>query len=174
MTTVWSVGHSTQPLDDFVRLLGAHGIERVADVRAVPKSRRHPHFHTDALMESLPNRGIAYSHLPRLGGWRRATAESPNGAWRNASFRGYADYAMTDEFADGLEELRALASESRTAMMCSEAVWWRCHRRLVADRLVVAGDQVLHILGPDGPSPHELTSFAVAGPEGDITYPEQP
>ena len=168
---IWTVGHSTHGLDDFVALLRMHGIEQLADIRAVPKSRRHPHFHIDALARSLPERAIRYVHLPRLGGFRRVRDDSPNDAWRNESFRGYADYAMTEEFAAGLTELRGLAARDRTAMMCTEAVWWRCHRRLVADRLVVAGDYVWHI-GADGrSSAHELSPFAVVGDDGQITYP---
>ena len=136
---IWTVGHSTHSFEAFVELLTEHGIALLADIRTVPKSRRHPHFDTDALALSLPDRGLAYVHLPRLGGWRRATADSPNGGWRNKSFRGYADYAMSDEFAKGLAQLRELAAAEPVAMMCSEALWWRCHRRLVADRLVAAG-----------------------------------
>ena len=167
---IWSVGHSTQSLDSFLALLAAHGITMLADIRAVPKSRRHPHFHTDALARSLPLHGVEYVHLARLGGWRRPAPESPNGAWRNESFRGYADYAMGDEFARGLAQLRELAAGQPAAMMCSEALWWRCHRRLVADCLVVAGDTVCHI-GSDGQaSEHELTPFAVVGANG-VTYP---
>jgi uncharacterized protein (DUF488 family) len=168
--TVWSVGHSNRSLDELVALLRAHGVERVADIRTVPKSRKHPHFHTDALAESLRELGLAYSHLPRLGGFRRPREDSPNGAWRNESFRGYADYAMTDDFAAGLAELRDLAAAAPTAMMCSEAVWWRCHRRLVADRLVVGGDTVLHIASETRAGAHELTPFAAVA-EGQVTYP---
>jgi uncharacterized protein (DUF488 family) len=158
--TNWSVGHSNHGLAEFTDVLAGHGIALVADVRAVPKSRRHPHFHHDALERSLPERGVAYVRLRELGGWRRASADSPNDAWRNRSFRAYADYAMSDEFLAGLTRLRELATQRPTAMMCSEALWWRCHRRVIADRLVVAGDTVLHI-GSDGrASAHELTSFA--------------
>jgi uncharacterized protein (DUF488 family) len=168
---VWTVGHSAHSLDAFVGLLGEHEITQVADIRTVPRSRRHPHFDTGALAASLPEHGVAYEHLARLGGWRHADRSSRNGAWRNVSFRGYADYAMGEEFADGLAQLRHLAAKRRTAMMCSEALWWRCHRRLVADRLVVAGDIVCHI-GSDGRvSAHELTSFALVGHDGRITYP---
>jgi uncharacterized protein (DUF488 family) len=167
---IWSIGHSTRSLDSFLTLLAAHGITMLADIRAVPKSRRHPHFHTDALAESLPTHGVEYVHLARLGGWRRPAPDSPNGAWQNESFRGYADYAMGGEFAKGLTQIRELAAAQRTAMMCSEAVWWRCHRRLIADRLVVAGDTVCHI-GSDGrAAEHELTSFAVVR-AGGVTYP---
>jgi uncharacterized protein (DUF488 family) len=168
---LWSVGHSARSLDELVALLRAHGIGIVADVRTVPKSRRHPHFHADALAQNLPRGGIGYAHLPRLGGFRRAREDSPNDAWRNQSFRGYADYAMTDEFAAGLAELRGIADHAPTAMMCSEAVWWRCHRRLVADRLVAAGDTVLHITSEKRASGHELSPFAVIAKDGQITYP---
>jgi uncharacterized protein (DUF488 family) len=168
---IWTVGHSTHSFDGFVALLAAHHITLLADIRTVPKSRRHPHFHAESLAHSLPHRGVAYVHLPALGGWRHTAPDSPNGAWRNNSFRGYADYAMGDEFAAGLTQLRALAEADSVAMMCSEALWWRCHRRLVADRLVVAGDTVCHI-GSDGrASVHELTSFATVGDDGQVTYP---
>lgn len=167
---LWTVGHSTQPCDAFVELLLAHGIAQVADVRTAPRSRRHPHFDTDALARSLPERGVAYADLPRLGGWRHADADSPNGGWRNLSFRGYADYAMGEEFADGLAQLRRLAAGGRAAVMCSEALWWRCHRRLIADRLVVAGDTVCHISSRGRASAHQLTPFATVEPDGQITY----
>lgn len=170
-TRIWSIGHSTHSLEEFVALLESHRISRIADIRTVPKSRRNPQFHTDALRSSLPAHGISYRHHPDLGGWRKAEEDSPNGGWRNSSFRGYADYAMKPEFARGLEELRAIGEDERTAMMCSEALWWRCHRRIVADRLVAGGDPVDHI-GSDGRvTSHELTSFASVSPTGEITYP---
>jgi uncharacterized protein (DUF488 family) len=168
---VWTVGHSTHSLDELVGLLLAHDIAQVADIRTVPKSRRHPHFNADALARSLPERGLAYAHLARLGGWRHADSDSPNDAWQNLSFRGYADYAMGEEFAEGLAQLRRLAATRRTAMMCSEALWWRCHRRLVADRLLVAGDTVCHISSAGGASAHRLTPFATIDPDERITYP---
>jgi uncharacterized protein (DUF488 family) len=168
---IWSVGHSNESFDEFRQRLRAADIEAVADIRTVPKSRRHPQFRNEALTATLPPDGVAYLHIPRLGGWRRAAADSPNTGWRNTSFRGYADYAMTEEFAAGLAELRALGAGRRTAMMCSEVLWWRCHRRLVADRLVVAGDEVRHIVGDRDPSPHQLTPFAVVTTDGQITYP---
>jgi uncharacterized protein (DUF488 family) len=171
---IWTVGHSTHSLDAFVKLLTAHGITLLADIRTVPKSRRHPHFGNDALAQSLPDRGMTYVHLPRLGGWRRAAPDSPNGAWRNESFRGYADYAMGGEFAKGLAQLRELAAAQPVAMMCSEALWWRCHRRLVADRLVVAGDTVCHISSDGRASAHQLAPFAVVGKDGQVTYPVVP
>ena len=166
---VWTIGHSTHTLERFATLLAAHEIAQVADIRTVPKSRRHPHFDTDALARSLPERAVAYVHLPRLGGWRRSDAESPNDAWRNRSFRGYADYALGREFADGLAQLRQLSGARRTAMMCSEALWWRCHRRLIADHLLVAGDTVCHISSGGRATAHQLTSFATVM-NGEITY----
>jgi uncharacterized protein (DUF488 family) len=167
---IWSIGHSTHALEDFVALLSAHGVSRLVDVRTVPRSRRHPHFASEALARELPGFGIEYQHLAALGGWRRAAPDSVNAGWRNVSFRGYADYALTDEFAAGLEELREGAGRAPTAMMCSEGLWWRCHRRLVADRLVLAGDEVLHI-GPDGrTAAHSLTEFARVE-DGRLIYP---
>ena len=168
---IWTVGHSTHSFDAFLALLAAHEIALLADIRTVPRSRRHPHFDADALARRLPDHGMAYVHLPRLGGWRRAAADSPNGGWRNESFRGYADYAMSDEFAKGLAELRELAAARPTAMMCSEALWWRCHRRRVADRLVVGGATVCHISSDGHASAHPLTPFATVGGDGQLRYP---
>jgi uncharacterized protein (DUF488 family) len=169
---VWTVGHSTHSLERFVALLVAHEIAQVVDVRRVPWSRRFPYFGTDALAGSLPAQGLRYVPLPRLGGWRQTRADSPNGGWRNQSFRGYADYAMCEEFAVGLAQLRGIAAAGRTVVMCSEALWWRCHRRLVADRLLVAGAAVCHI-GSDGRvAAHRLTPFATVGPDAQITYPD--
>jgi uncharacterized protein (DUF488 family) len=170
--TVWTIGHSTHSRAKLVELLRLHAIEQIADIRSVPRSRRHPRFERDALTRSLPQNGISYAHLPRLGGWKSPDADSPNRAWRNRSFRGYADYALGAEFALGVDELLALAAARRTAMMCSEALWWRCHRRLVADRIVVDGGTVQHI-GSDGrASTHTLTSFAAVDEDGRITYPQ--
>jgi uncharacterized protein (DUF488 family) len=168
---IWTVGHSNLALDAFLDVLRPQGIELVADVRTVPKSRRHPQFHTDRLAVSLPAADVGYVHLPGLGGWRRVQPGSPNGGWRVASFQGYADYAMTEPFAEALAGLRALAAGRRTAVMCSEAVWWRCHRRLISDRLVLAGDAVHHIVGAGGRvTDHELTPFAVVQ-GGQLVYP---
>lgn len=170
---IWTVGHSTHSFDAFVELLRSQKVELLVDVRTVPKSRRHPHFHTDALAQALPDAGVAYMHLAALGGWRQAVHDSPNDGWRNASFQGYADYAMTPEFADGLRELVGQAGGARTAIMCSEALWWRCHRRLVADRLTIGGVRVQHI-GSDGrTAAHALTDFAVVR-DGEIVYPASP
>lgn len=167
----WTIGHSTHTGDAFVALLTRHGIAVVADIRAVPKSRRYPHFDIDALTRSLPERGVTYVHLARLGGWRHAAANSLNDAWKNASFRGYADYALGDEFAEGLAQLRELAAGQPTVMMCSEALWWRCHRRLVADHLVARQAAVYHITSAGRLVAHKLTPFAVVLQDGRITYP---
>jgi uncharacterized protein (DUF488 family) len=168
---LWSVGHSTHSLDELVALLAAHDVTLLADVRRVPRSARHPHFHATVLAEALPVLGVRYQPLPLLAGWRRTRDDSPNRAWRNVSFRGYADYALTEPFATGLRELRDLGAERRTAMMCSEALWWRCHRRIIADHLVAAGDVVFHI-GSDGrASQHALSSFARVTDEGAVMYP---
>jgi uncharacterized protein (DUF488 family) len=168
----WTVGHSTHTFDMFVGLLAAHEIAVLVDVRTVPNSRRHPHFGADALAHNLPDRGVTYRRCPALGGWRRKVPDSPNGGWRNESFRGYADYAMTGEFGDALAEFRGLAAERRTAMMCAEALWWRCHRRLIADRLVVMGDDTVCHIDSDGrASEHRLTAFAAVDAAAGITYP---
>jgi uncharacterized protein (DUF488 family) len=170
MEPVLTVGHSTHHLDGFVGLIRGAGVELVADVRRFPGSRRLPHVAARELARSLPAAGVAYRHLPALGGRRRARADSPNGGWRNASFRGYADHMATEEFVLGLAELEDTARAARTAVMCAEALWWRCHRRLVADALVARGRVVRH-LGPDGrETEHELTPFArVEGAR--VTYP---
>ena len=168
---VWTIGHSTHTLDAFVALLDAHEIAQVADIRRVPRSRRSPRFDGNALARSLPERALDYVHLPRLGGWRHAGADAPNGGWQNRSFRAYADYAMTEDFADGLAHLRAIAAAGRCVVMCSEALWWRCHRRLVADRLVVAGDTVCPIGSSGRLSAHRLTPFAIVEPDRQISYP---
>lgn len=167
---VWTIGHSTHALADFLALLDAHSIRRLADIRTVPKSRRHPHFRTEEMARSLPAAGVQYRHMAALGGFRKAVPESPNAGWQNRSFRGYADYTQTRAFQAALGDLCAWATDQPTAMMCSEGVWWRCHRRLVADQLVSAGWEVRHI-APDGrTSSHELTEFArVEG--GRLVYP---
>lgn len=166
---VWTVGHSTRSFEELVTVLHDAGIEQLADVRTVPKSRRLPHFNQQSLEEELPKQGVRYVHLPRLGGFRRALADSPNTAWRNASFRGYADYMRTDDFDEAIDELRDLAGRARTAIMCSEAVPWRCHRTLIADALTVRGVAVTHLMGKRVQE-HTLTSFAVVEDER-VTYP---
>jgi hypothetical protein len=172
---VWSIGHSTHPFPDFLELLRRNRIEAVADIRRFPNSRKHPQFGIDALRAELPAHGLRYRHLPQLGGRRAPREDSPNHGWRNRSFRGYADHAMSAEFALGLAALRELAERGPTAMMCAEAVWWRCHRRLVADRLVADGAVVLHIAADGRCRPHELTPFARRDDDGGaILYPAQP
>jgi uncharacterized protein (DUF488 family) len=168
---VFTVGHSTHSLDELHALLAQHDVGRVADVRRVPRSARHPQFRAEALAAELPKRGVEYRHMPALGGWRRPMPDSPNGGWENGAFRGYADYALTEDFAEALDELQALAGDRPTAIMCSEGLWWRCHRRLIADRLVACGWTVCHI-GPDGRlTKHELPPFAEPQADGTVRYP---
>ena len=165
-----TIGHSTRTLEEFAAVLRAHGVEHVVDVRTVPRSRRNPQFNREALPEALAAYGIGYTHLPSLGGLRHPHADSPNTAWRNLSFRGYADYMETPEFAAGLAELLALAGQRQVAIMCAEAVPWRCHRSLIADALLVRGVPVEDILSAARRAPHRLTPFArVEGTR--ITYP---
>jgi uncharacterized protein (DUF488 family) len=176
---LFTIGHSTRSLEEFVALLQAHRIDRLADIRTVPRSRRHPHFSGEALAASLATEGIEYRHFPGLGGLRKPGRDSINTAWQNASFRGYADYMQTDAFARALDEVVAFAGVSpgkpgsapaRLAMMCAESVWWRCHRRLTADALVARGFDVFHIESSRSPAPHALTGFArVNGTR--VTYP---
>jgi uncharacterized protein (DUF488 family) len=167
----FTVGHSTHSLDELVALLRRHGVERVVDVRVTPYSRRHPQFNRDSLAAELADRGVDYRHLPTLGGRRRARPDSPNTGWEHEAFRGYADYALTADFAAGLSELCALAAERPTTVMCAEALWWRCHRRLIADRLIVLDWSVWHIGTDGGIDEHELPAFAVVQPDGTIRYP---
>jgi uncharacterized protein (DUF488 family) len=168
--TIYTVGHSTRAFDEFVALLHAHGVTQLADVRTVPKSRRHPHFAREALSRALPDAGIAYRHVPDLGGLRRPRKNSRNTAWQNESFRGYADHMETAAFAAALETLLAWGREQPTAIMCAEAVWWQCHRQLIADAIVARGGEALHIMSAGAARPHALTSFArVHG--GQVTYP---
>jgi uncharacterized protein (DUF488 family) len=167
----FSVGHSTHSLERFVGLLAPHDVERVVDVRRTPRSRRHPQFERDSLAAELPARGVDYRHLAALGGRRRPRPDSPNGGWEHEAFRGYADHALTDEFAAALAELCALARERPTAFMCAEAPWWRCHRRLIADRLTALGWSVCHI-GADGTlARHALPEFAIVAADGTVRYP---
>ena len=201
---IYTIGHSTRSLDEFVGLLHAHGISALADIRTVPKSRRHPHFSADALSVSLPQVGVSYRHFPGLGGLRKPRRDSHNGAWRNEGFRGYADYMETDLFREALAELISWADagperpglqlefradipertadlserradlsgppENRIAIMCAEAVWWRCHRQLAADALVARGVEVRHITGTGPAAAHKLTEFARVV-DGEVRYP---
>lgn len=158
--TIWTIGHSTRSLEEFLGLLAEYRIEAIADVRRFPGSRRHPYFARDALAETLPVHGVVYRWLPQLGGRRKVQPESPNHAWRNASFRAYADHLASAEFAEGMHELLTLAAEKRTALMCAEAVWWRCHRSLIADVLKLRGIEVIHIIDAAHSTLHPYTSPA--------------
>lgn len=158
--TIWTIGHSTRTLEVFLALLADYRIEAIADVRRFPGSRRYPYFASEAMAESLPAHGIDYQWLPKLGGRRKVQPGSPNTAWRNASFQGYADYIATEEFAEGLDALLTLAAQRRTAMMCAEVVWWRCHRSLVSDVLKVRGIEVIHIIDATHSTQHPYTSPA--------------
>jgi uncharacterized protein (DUF488 family) len=167
---IYSIGHSTRPIDGFIVLLKAHAVTRLADIRSIPRSRRHPHFSIDSLSVSLPAAGISYRHFPGLGGLRRPRRDSANAAWRHPAFRGYADYMETPEFDASLASLTEYASDAGGVMMCAEAVWWRCHRQLVADALVARGVTVRHITSATAAPPHELTGFARVM-EGKVSYP---
>lgn len=157
---VWTIGHSTRSLEAFLDLLARNRIEAVADVRRYPGSRRWPHFAREALATALEGRGLVYRWFPELGGRRRPSSESTNTAWRSAAFRGYADYMATEAFADGLDRLVNLASGLRTAIMCAESLWWRCHRGLIADVLRWLAFDVIHILGPGSTAAHPYTAAA--------------
>lgn len=159
-STIWTIGHSTRPLDALLKLLAQFRIEAVADVRRFPNSRRQPQYASVALCETLAEQAIAYHWFPALGGRRRPRPDSPNIAWRNASFRGYADYMETAEFASGLSNLLEFCARQRTTLMCAEAVWWRCHRALIADVLRVRGIEVIHILDAQHAAVHPYTSAA--------------
>ena len=168
--TVLTIGHSTRTVEEFLSILKAHRVQRLVDVRSIPKSRRVPQFNSDALAASLREQGIEYVHLKSLGGLRHPKKDSSNTGWRNASFRGYADYMATDEFRTGVEALMQLATAKRTAIMCAEAVPWRCHRSLIGDALLVRGVNVQDIMSPTSARSHEMTPFAeVNGLE--ISYP---
>jgi uncharacterized protein (DUF488 family) len=170
--TIFTIGHSTHPMEEFVAMLKAHDIAQVVDVRTIPKSRRVPHFNSESLALQLPARGIDYAHLKALGGLRHAKKDSANTGWRNDSFRGYADYMATREFQQGIEYLLELARAKRTAIMCAEAVPWRCHRSLIGDALLVRNVKVEDIMSGNVAREHVLTPFAkVHGLE--ITYPAE-
>ena len=170
MVRVMTVGHSVLTLDAFVALVRAHGVTLIADVRRIPGSRRHPHFARDALQTSLPEHGLGYEHIPGLGGRRTPRADSPHTGWEHPSFRAYADHMATPEFYGALEGLLTLAAHASVAIMCAEAQWWRCHRRLIADALVARGIEVQHIMTAARAPRHELTSFARL--EGErVSYP---
>jgi len=157
---ILTVGHSTRPIGDFIELLRAHGVQRLVDVRTVPRSRHNPQFNRDTLPATLRAARIFYTHLPGLGGLRHARKDSPNTGWRNASFRGYADYMQTPQFEQALGKLLSLAEKKRVAIMCAEAVPWRCHRSLIADALTARGIPVEHITSRTHRQPHKLTPVA--------------
>ena len=159
-STIWTIGHSTHSPDTFIAILRAHGIEAIADVRRFPGSRRHPHFGAEALRALLATAGIDYHAFPDLGGRRTPRPDSPHTAWRNAAFRGYADYMDTPEFNDAMRRLEPIAAKRRTAILCAEALWWHCHRALISDYLKIRGVDVLHIGDAKHASPHPFTTAA--------------
>jgi uncharacterized protein (DUF488 family) len=168
----FTVGHSTRPIDEFISLLTSHGVSRLVDVRTVPRSRTNPQFNKDVLPASLSNANVAYVHQPALGGLRKPKPNSPNRGWRNLSFRGYADHMQTQEFQCAIESLLAWIKQDRVAIMCAEAVPWRCHRSMIADALTVRGVVVEELVSPRKRSVHKLTPFAkVTGTT--IIYPEE-
>ena len=167
--SIWTVGHSTLSIKDFIAELRSGEIELLADVRSYPGSRRYPHFNKENLALSLADAGIGYEHLRELGGRRRARPDSLNLAWRNESFRGYADYMETEEFGAGIERLLGLATKSRVSIMCSEAVWWRCHRSMISDYLKVKGIDVIHIMSKGKSEVHPFTSAARVV-NGELSY----
>jgi len=167
---LWTIGHSTRTFDELFDALRAHGVTMVADVRKLPRSRRHPQFSIDVLPATLSAAGLRYVHLPGLGGLRRGRADSINRAWRNPSFRAYADYMQTEAFAHELDALLALAARERVAIMCAEALWWRCHRSLIADVLVARRIPVYHIMSLGSAPPHQLREWARVR-RGRVTYP---
>ncbi len=158
--TLFTVGHSTRSAEEFIAILKAHQISHLIDVRSFPGSRRYPHFNKENLGDLLNRVNIEYLHMPQLGGRRRALPNSRNTAWKNSGFRGYADYMETDEFATGVEELLSIAKGKRTAVMCAEAVWWRCHRSLIADYLKAKGLSVVHLIGEKKAESHPYTTAA--------------
>lgn len=170
---IFTVGHSTRPIDVFIGLLKTHDVGRLADIRTMPRSRHNPQFNREDFARSLAKAGIHYTHIAGLGGLRHTSAASPNKGWRNTSFRGYADYMQTPEFENSLNEAIALAEQEQIALMCAEAVPWRCHRSMVADALIIRGIEVEEILNTEQRQPLKLTSFArVEGLQ--ITYPPEP
>lgn len=158
--TIFTIGHSTRSIEEFIELLKTCDVELLADIRTIPKSRHNPQFNSDALSKSLKDSGIGFQHVPGLGGLRHPKKDSPNTAWENASFRGFADYMQTAEFRKSLDELIKMALEKQTAIMCAEAVPWRCHRSLIADALAVRGIKVMHIMSRTSLKGHQITPWA--------------
>lgn len=170
----FTIGHSTRSVDDFVALLNAHDIKLVVDVRAVPRSQTNPQYNSKEFSEALSEFQVGYQHIAALGGLRGRTRDLPqeaNALWKNQSFHNYADYAMSKEFRSGLRMLRERGHATTCVIMCSEAVWWRCHRRIIADYLIAAGEMVFHILGPKAVDQAHLTEGARVGPDGTVLYP---
>jgi uncharacterized protein (DUF488 family) len=172
MPKIWTVGHSTRTIEELISLLKGYEVERLADIRTVPRSRTNPQFNKDELERTLPEVGIDYIHMKNLGGLRKPRKDSPNAGWHNESFRGFADYMQTPEFVQALLELMRLAQDRPTAIMCAETLPWRCHRSLIADALTIRGFEVIEIFNEHESRPHKLTQFAVV--DGDnITYPPE-
>lgn len=172
MSRFFTLGHSTRSFDELLELLDQHGITFLVDVRSFPRSRTNPQFNCDRLTERLPDHGISYEHIDELGGYRDTDLdESPNAAWNNDSFHAYADYALTEEFQAGLQDLIALGEEFTVSYMCAEKVYWRCHRRIISDWLLARGHEVVHIFDTDRAENHSLTRFATVADET-VTYPE--
>ncbi len=165
---IYTIGHSTRALDELVELLREHGIQRLADIRRHPGSRRCPHFSRESLAVELPRRGIEYKHMPELGGRRKGRPDSPNTAWRNEQFRAYADHMASEDFRQAIDAL--VASTKMTAIMCAESVPWRCHRNLVSDELVRRGIEVVHVLAPHSTRRHEMNPHARVE-DGHLIYP---
>lgn len=170
MVTIYTIGHSNRSIEEFIQLLQANDVEMLVDIRTIPKSRHNPQFGQDELPGSLAKAAIEYHHMSDLGGLRKTRTDSINGAWRNTSFRGYADYMQSDEFVAAIERLVDIATDHTSAIMCAEAVPWRCHRSLVGDALLVRGVDVIDIMGRNSTRPHPLTSFAYVDGTT-ITYP---
>ncbi len=171
---LFTIGHSTRPLEELIELLSRADVDLLVDVRSVPRSRTNPQFNADTLPEGLSSAGIGYRHIKALGGLRgrrKGGEPSANTLWRNDGFRNYADYALTAGFREGLGVLRALAREHTCAIMCAETLWWRCHRRIITDYLVTAGDEIIHILGPGKTEPGRLTRGAELQSDGALHYP---
>jgi uncharacterized protein (DUF488 family) len=169
LSTIWTIGHSTRTREEFVEMLQHYGITLLVDIRSFPGSRRYPHFNKEALEVSIPNNNIKYIHLLKLGGRKKVKPDSGNTAWKHPAFRGYADYMETEEFKEGIAELEGLAGNERTVIMCSEAVWWSCHRSMVSDYLKVREWEVLHIMALDKVQEHPFTAPARVI-DGKLTY----
>jgi uncharacterized protein (DUF488 family) len=174
LAAIFTIGHSTRSAEELIALLREAGVDLLVDVRTVPRSRFNPQFNADMLPKTLAEAGIGYRHFPALGGLRhrlKGAPPSPNGLWHNEAFRAYADYAMTPAFRAALDELHGLARDHVVAIMCAEAVWWRCHRRIVADYLLASGTRVEHIMAPGSIEPATMTPGATPVPDGNIIYP---